>query len=160
MLQINVIREKAGEAEAIVRTITTDIQRLDVAKRNLTGAIQTVERWELLSQSTACRLAQRLMVCAETAHAQLRDLLPGRRYKEIAQALSVSSLGPIELRLEQTVTHLIHPLKSLNTIPAVADLIRSADEDRKTVQEKVAAEMDILYVKVSDDLANTSDWLM
>jgi hypothetical protein len=50
MLQINVIREKAAEAEAIVKNITTDVQRLDVAKRNLTGAIQTLERWAMLSE--------------------------------------------------------------------------------------------------------------
>jgi len=49
MLQINVIREKATEAEVIVKGITQDIQRLDVAKRNLTGAIQTAERWGMLS---------------------------------------------------------------------------------------------------------------
>jgi hypothetical protein len=52
MLQINVIREKATEAEVIVKGITQDIQRLDVAKRNLTGAIQTAERWGMLSTST------------------------------------------------------------------------------------------------------------
>lgn len=51
MLQINVIREKATEAEVIVKGITQDIQRLDVAKRNLTGAIQTAERWGMLSES-------------------------------------------------------------------------------------------------------------
>lgn len=51
MEQINVIREKAAEAEAIVKAITGDIQRLDVAKRNLTGAIQTLERWAMLSAS-------------------------------------------------------------------------------------------------------------
>ena len=50
MLQINVIREKATEAEVIVKGITQDIQRLDVAKRNLTGAIQTAERWGMLSE--------------------------------------------------------------------------------------------------------------
>jgi hypothetical protein len=50
MLQINVIREKAAEAEAIVKGITQDIQRLDVAKRNLTGAIKTAERWGMLSE--------------------------------------------------------------------------------------------------------------
>ncbi|KAJ9094179.1 hypothetical protein QFC19_008030 [Naganishia cerealis] len=37
--QINIIREKASESEAIVKNITSDIQRLDVAKRNLTHAI-------------------------------------------------------------------------------------------------------------------------
>jgi hypothetical protein len=50
MQQINVIREKAAEAEAIVKAITGDIQRLDVAKRNLTGAIQTLERWGMFSE--------------------------------------------------------------------------------------------------------------
>jgi hypothetical protein len=49
MAQINVIREKAAEAEAIVKTITGDIQRLDTAKRNMTGAMQTLERWTMLS---------------------------------------------------------------------------------------------------------------
>lgn len=57
MLQINVIREKAAEAEAIVKGITTDIQRLDVAKRNLTGAMQTLERWGMLSRSSVIWLA-------------------------------------------------------------------------------------------------------
>jgi hypothetical protein len=52
MLQINVIREKAAEAEAIVKSITTDVQRLDVAKRNLTSSIQTLERWDMLRGST------------------------------------------------------------------------------------------------------------
>jgi hypothetical protein len=52
MLQINVIREKAAEAEAIVKAITTDIQRLDIAKRNLTGAMQSLERWSMLSTLT------------------------------------------------------------------------------------------------------------
>jgi hypothetical protein len=52
MLQINTIREKAAEAEAIVKGITSDIQSLDVAKRNLTGAVQTIERWGMLSKSS------------------------------------------------------------------------------------------------------------
>lgn len=56
MLQINVIREKAAEAEAIVMAITTDVQKLDIAKRNLTGAIQTLERWEMLSTSYASHI--------------------------------------------------------------------------------------------------------
>lgn len=49
MTQINAIREKAAEAEAIVKAITSDIQRLDVAKRNLTRTMQTLERWSMLS---------------------------------------------------------------------------------------------------------------
>lgn len=50
MTQINAIREKAAEAEAIVKAITSDIQRLDVAKRNLTRTMQTLERWSMLSE--------------------------------------------------------------------------------------------------------------
>jgi hypothetical protein len=48
--QINIIREKASEAEAIVKHITSDIQRLDVAKRNLTGAITAVKRWNMMRE--------------------------------------------------------------------------------------------------------------
>lgn len=50
MQQINAIREKAAEAEAIVKAITGDIQRLDVAKRNLTRTMQMIERWSMLSE--------------------------------------------------------------------------------------------------------------
>lgn len=92
MEQINVIREKAAEAEAIVKAITGDIQRLDVAKRNLTGAIQTLERWAMLSTCTSAegaRYAGQLM--PEQAHAQLKELLPTKRYREMSQALSVSA---------------------------------------------------------------------
>ncbi|WWD17223.1 hypothetical protein CI109_101661 [Kwoniella shandongensis] len=116
MTQINVIREKAAEAEAIVKTITSDIQRLDVAKSNLTGAIQMLERWGMLRH----------------AHRKLRELLPTRRYKDMSQALSA-------------VTHLLTPLKALNSIPAVAEVFKAAETDRKAVQEKVAQEMDAFF---------------
>ncbi|KAK8864473.1 hypothetical protein IAR55_001723 [Kwoniella newhampshirensis] len=116
MTQINVIREKAAEAEAIVKTITSDIQRLDVAKSNLTGAIQMLERWGMLRH----------------AHRQMRELLPTRRYRDISQALSA-------------VTHLLAPLKSLSSIPAVAEVFKAAETDRKAVQEKVAVEMDSFF---------------
>ncbi|WVF71249.1 hypothetical protein IAT40_006051 [Kwoniella sp. CBS 6097] len=116
MLQINVIREKAAEAEAIVKTITSDIQKLDTAKSNLTGAIQTLERWGMLRH----------------AHRQLQDLLPTQRYKDISQALSA-------------VTHLLTPLKPLSNIPAVGEVFRAAENDRKAVQEKVAVEMDAFF---------------
>ena len=59
MLQINVIREKAAEAEAIVKNITTDVQRLDVAKRNLTSSIQMLERWEMLRRSMPVQINNR-----------------------------------------------------------------------------------------------------
>ena len=93
MAQINVIREKAAEAEAIVKAITGDIQRLDTAKRNLTGAIQTLERWRMLREHclrSGIRDARLICGCDEEhAHQQLLDLLPMKNYKEMASALSV-----------------------------------------------------------------------
>lgn len=40
--------------------------------------------------------------------------------------------------------HLVTSLKALNTIAVVASLFKSAEDARKTIQEKVATEMDIL----------------
>lgn len=91
MAQINVIREKAAEAEAIVKTITGDIQRLDTAKRNMTGAMQTLERWTMLSgYHWLSRKKYMAEYEAETVHGQLRELLPTQRYKELSETLSVS----------------------------------------------------------------------
>lgn len=89
MLQINVIREKAAEAEAIVKGITSDIQRLDVAKSNLTTTIQTLERWAMLSEYYIEETTHTYNNILEQAHQQLSQLLPARRYKEISQALAV-----------------------------------------------------------------------
>ncbi|TYJ54567.1 hypothetical protein B9479_004795 [Cryptococcus floricola] len=116
MLQINVIQEKAAEAEAIVKGITSDIQRLDVAKSNLTTAIQMLERWGMLRQS----------------HEQLRHLLPTRQYKNMSQAFAA-------------VTQLLAPLKPLSSVPAVAEIFKAAEADRKTIQEKAAVEMDTFF---------------
>lgn len=117
MQQINAIREKAAEAEAIVKTITSDIQRLDVAKQNLTRTMQTLERWSMLQQ----------------AHTQLKELIPTNRYKDMASSLSA-------------VVQLLEPLKPLTTISEVAKVFRAAESDRKTVQEKVNGELETLWV--------------
>ena len=42
--------------------------------------------------------------------------------------------------------HLLAPLKQLSTIPDVAAVFKGAEADRLAVQEKVAGEMEILYV--------------
>jgi hypothetical protein len=44
----------------------------------------------------------------------------------------------------QAVLQLLTTLRPLTTITAVAEVFKAAEEDRKTVQEKVAAEMDTL----------------
>jgi hypothetical protein len=45
---MNRIREKATESEAIVRSITKDIQRLDHAKKNLALSMTTLKRLQML----------------------------------------------------------------------------------------------------------------
>ena len=42
------IREKATESEAVVRNITKDIQRLDLAKKNLMLSMTTLKRFQML----------------------------------------------------------------------------------------------------------------
>ena len=46
--QIRDIKTKAAESEATVRDITRDIKQLDVAKRNLTTAITTLNHLHML----------------------------------------------------------------------------------------------------------------
>ena len=46
------IREKATESEAVVRNITKDIQRLDLAKKNLMLSMTTLKRFQMLGMIT------------------------------------------------------------------------------------------------------------
>lgn len=48
MGQMNRIREKATESEAVVRNITKDIQMLDLAKQNLVTSMTTLKRFQML----------------------------------------------------------------------------------------------------------------
>lgn len=45
---MNRIREKATESEAIVQSITKEIQILDLAKRNLTTSVTALKRLQML----------------------------------------------------------------------------------------------------------------
>ena len=58
--QLNRIREKASESEAIVREITKDIQILDLAKKNILQSVTTLKRFQMLGMpclSTHSRIA-------------------------------------------------------------------------------------------------------
>lgn len=46
--QMSRIREKATESEAVVRSITKDIQVLDLAKKNLILSMTTLKRLQML----------------------------------------------------------------------------------------------------------------
>ncbi|KAJ3978227.1 Vps53-like protein [Lentinula detonsa] len=66
------IREKATESEAVVRSITDDIQVLDLAKKNLASSMTTLKRLQMLIDALA----------------QLGDLVPESKYHEISQTLA------------------------------------------------------------------------
>ncbi|KAH7107994.1 Vps53-like protein [Auriculariales sp. MPI-PUGE-AT-0066] len=69
--QMNRIREKATESEAIVRDITKDIQVLDLAKRNLVTSMTTLKRFQMLVNALG----------------QLDEFVAIRRYPDIARTL-------------------------------------------------------------------------
>lgn len=115
--QINIIREKASEAEAIVKNITSDIQRLDVAKRNLTTAITAVKRWNMMLQASQ----------------QLKQLLSTRHFRQIANSLSA-------------VNQLSIPLRPLTANPSVATVFRDVQEAQAVVKDKVSRELDAFFI--------------
>ncbi|CAG7854625.1 Vacuolar protein sorting-associated protein 53 AltName: Full=GARP complex subunit vps53 [Serendipita indica DSM 11827] len=69
--QMNRIREKATESEAIVRTITKDIQKLDHAKKNLSLSMTVLKRLQMLVNGLE----------------QLDIYMKERSYPQIAQSL-------------------------------------------------------------------------
>ncbi len=48
MGQMSRIREQATESEAVVQSITKDIQMLDLAKKNLTTSMTMLKRFQML----------------------------------------------------------------------------------------------------------------
>lgn len=76
--QIHHLRSGATESEIIVRDITREIKNLDIAKKNITSSITGIKRFQML-----------LVAFDQLQKQQGR----GRRYKESAQALSVSQVA-------------------------------------------------------------------
>ncbi|KAG8970352.1 Vacuolar protein sorting-associated protein 53 [Tulasnella sp. 419] len=70
--QMNRIREKATESEAIVQNITREIQVLDLAKKNLTTSVTALKRLQLLANALS----------------QLEVLVEAKSYAEISQSLA------------------------------------------------------------------------
>lgn len=50
LAQMNRIREKATESEAIVQDITKEIQILDLGKKNLVTTITSLKRLQILGE--------------------------------------------------------------------------------------------------------------
>lgn len=144
MQQINTIREKAAEAEAIVKGITQDIQKLDVAKRNLTGAIQTLERWGMLRKSSKPCVAG--LTCPRGSTRSTQGALANEEVQgDVASACrQFFHRRPPSIDQKQAVMQLLGPLKPLATVMTVAEVFKAAEQDRQKVQEKVSAEIETL----------------
>ncbi|KAG7531596.1 hypothetical protein FFLO_04255 [Filobasidium floriforme] len=116
--QVNDIREKAAEAEAIVTTITKDIQRLDLAKRNMTTAITALRRWGMLQQ----------------AHKELKELLVKRDYAPMANSIAA-------------IDGLSTSLQALTTNPPVASVFKEISDVRTRVKDAVSHELDAFLLQ-------------
>jgi len=113
------IREKATESEAVVRNITKDLQRLDLAKRNLSNSMALLKRLQMLV----------------TALAQLEARLAAKEYPEVAHALGA-------------VGEIIGLFKEYATVPPIARVIRRAEEIKGKVRSQVDADLDVLQVSI------------
>jgi hypothetical protein len=90
-----------------------------------------------------------MLTLAEQAQQQLQELIPSKRYSDMASSLSVRILLPASssgVTDTQAVVHLLEPLRPLTTVAEVATVFKAAENDRKAVQEKVNAEMETLWV--------------
>ncbi|KAG8863567.1 Vacuolar protein sorting-associated protein 53 [Tulasnella sp. 330] len=96
--QMNRIREKATESEAIVQSITKEIQVLDLAKRNLTTSIRTLRQLQMLENTVS----------------QLDGFVGTKQYTEMAHALSAT----------KEISASIKPLASVPTVHLVMQHIQ------------------------------------
>ncbi|ORX61759.1 hypothetical protein DM01DRAFT_1380582 [Hesseltinella vesiculosa] len=87
------IKTKAAQSEAMVQDITRDVKTLDFAKRHLTHSVTVLKRLQMLV----------------TAVDQLETMTSNKQYKECAQLL-------------QAVTQLMQQFKTYKSVPQIATL--------------------------------------
>lgn len=130
--QITSIRERSREAETVVRSITEDIQRLDVAKSNLTRTMITVERWQMVVEATS----------------QLKVLIEKKDY--VALSHTLAAIDGLTVPLLQVVT---------KQIPMVSNVLKEIQTAKTVVKEMTANEFDRFFSSSSSatTLSNAAD---
>ncbi|KIK69081.1 hypothetical protein GYMLUDRAFT_214055 [Collybiopsis luxurians FD-317 M1] len=116
--QMSRIREKATESEAVVRSITKDIQVLDLAKKNLILSMTTLKRLQMLANALS----------------QLEDLVSEKKYSEISQTLSAVK------QLSSTFT----PYMS---VPRVLQAWKRIQELQTTLRSLIDKDFDTFYLQ-------------
>ncbi|KAJ3855242.1 Vps53-like protein [Lentinula lateritia] len=118
--QMSRIREKATESEAVVRSITKDIQVLDRAKKNLILSMTTLKRLQMLVNALA----------------QLEDLLSERKYREISQTLAA-------------VKQLASTFTSYMSVPRVLQTWKQIQELQTKLRSVIDKDFDTFYLQDS-----------
>ncbi|KAJ3772997.1 Vps53-like protein [Lentinula raphanica] len=118
--QMSRIREKATESEAVVRSITKDIQVLDLAKKNLLLTMTTLKRLQMLVNALA----------------QLEDLVTERNYREISKTLAAAK------QLASTFT-------SYMSVPRVLQAWKQIQELQTKLRSIIDKDFDTFYLQDS-----------
>ncbi|KAF5348642.1 hypothetical protein D9758_006764 [Tetrapyrgos nigripes] len=113
--QMSRIQEKATESEAVVRSITKDIQVLDLAKKNLILSMTTLKRLQMLVNALT----------------QLEDLVKEKNYSEISQTLAA-------------VKQISASFKSYTSVPRVMQVWRRIQEIQHELRALIEADFDTL----------------
>ncbi|KAG8859608.1 Vacuolar protein sorting-associated protein 53 [Serendipita sp. 411] len=127
LAQMNRIREKATESEAIVRAITKDIQRLDYAKKNLSLSMTTLKRLQMLVNGLE----------------QLDIYVRQRSYTQIAQTLAA-------------IKELSNFFKPYSAIERIAAVWKRVQQSQGVVRGLVEEDFDAFLLKdPSKPIANS-----
>ncbi|KAJ3999292.1 Vps53-like protein [Lentinula boryana] len=118
--QMSRIREKATESEAVVRSITKDIQVLDLAKKNLVSSMTTLKRLQMLINALA----------------QLEDLVSESKYHEISQTLAA-------------VKQLASTFTSYMSVPRVLQAWKQIQELQTKLRSIIDKDFDTFYLQDS-----------
>ncbi|KAG9004635.1 Vacuolar protein sorting-associated protein 53 [Tulasnella sp. 427] len=116
--QMNRIREKATESEAIVQDITKEIQILDLGKKNLVTAITSLKRLQILVNSVS----------------QLESLADAKDYAQIANTLAATK-------------ELFAFFKTYSTVPRVAALTKRFQNVQGRIRTQLERDFDTFFLQ-------------
>ncbi|KAF2155734.1 hypothetical protein K461DRAFT_290732 [Myriangium duriaei CBS 260.36] len=116
--KIESVQARALETEQSITTMTAEIKRLDMTKRNLTHSMTTLKRLQMLT----------------SAYEQLRVLKHSRQYKECAGLLAA-------------VLQLMAHFKSYRSINQIAELSKGVADIQRELLEQVCEDFELSFAK-------------
>ncbi|GAM82759.1 hypothetical protein ANO11243_007450 [Dothideomycetidae sp. 11243] len=116
--KIESVQARALETEQSITTMTAEIKRLDMTKRNLTHSMTTLKRLQMLT----------------SAYEQLRVLKASRQYRECAGLLAA-------------VLQLMAHFKSYRSITQIAELSKGVADVQRELLEQVCEDFELSFAK-------------